>query len=282
MGTGARGIQSIEVSGRILNVLIKTSKPVMLKEIAHDSQLAPAQCHAYLTSLRHVGLVHQDSDSGLYRMGPLATRLGIGWLKGSPAASTAIHTLKALTDELGALSVIVLWSGEGATIVHLNVGTQRTALNLRQGTLFSVTGTATGRVFAAFGDPELIRSNIEQEFNGPDKESALGSFVSRDSFNEQVDLIRKKGYAIAKGAPIPGINAIACPVFGVDQKLEMVVTLIGTADGLDVSEESDAIPGLLSAATEIGECFKAQGKDELSPEYPSASKSNDHEDVAKG
>lgn len=66
----ARGIQSIEVSGQIINVLLESPGPVMLKDIAARTQIAAAQVHAYLSSFKRMDLVEQDPTAGAWRAGP--------------------------------------------------------------------------------------------------------------------------------------------------------------------------------------------------------------------
>lgn len=241
---GGRGIQSIEVSGRILSALVKSFEPMMLKDLAEVANLAPAQCHAYLNSLRTVGLVNRDHDTGHYQLGPLAMRLGISWLKSSPVAATAIRELKRITEETGLTTAMVLWGEFGPTIVHISDGTETTALNLRQGSLFSTTGTASGRLFAAFGDPALIEPRVDIEFGQPGRERSLGWSVTREDFAADVRATQKKGYATAQGKPIPGINAVAVPIFSANGTLLMAVTMIGSEGSLSVEDGSDDIKRL--------------------------------------
>jgi DNA-binding IclR family transcriptional regulator len=249
----ARGIQSIEVSGRILRALVETCKPMMLKDLAHAADLAPAQCHAYLTSLRNVGLIHQDQHSGHYKTGRFAMRLGIGWLKTSPLASAAIHELKTLTDELRAMSLISVWGVSGPTIVHINSGLTPTALNLRQGSLFSVTGTATGLVFAAFGNAHDIESHVAAELDSPGRARSLGAAPTREEFDAQVAVTRANGYSTAKATPIPDINAVAAPIFEPDGSLAFVATLIGPIDELSVEDDAVAVDRLLAVTRKISQ-----------------------------
>lgn len=258
MRAGARGIQSIEVSGRILKALAKAREPMMLKDLAQAANLAPAQCHAYITSLRHVGLVHQDPYSGRYRMGPFAMRLGIGWLLSSPLSSVAIRELKALTDDIGAMSLLAIWSEFGPTIVHINDGVQPTALNLRQGTLFSVTGTATGRVFAAFGEYEDLEERIELELSQSGASRSIGSIMTREDFTNQIEAARTDGYSVAKGAPIPGINAVSAPIFDLDDKLALVATLVGPAPDLSVEDDAIAVEKLCSTTRSISDILRGE------------------------
>lgn len=249
--SGARGIQSIEVGGRILRALAESGEPMMLKDLAQAADLAPAQCHAYLTSLRKVGLAHRDPGSGNYRMGPFAMRLGIGWLRMSPLTSAAIPALRALTDRLGVLSLAVIWGTGGPTIVHIDEGTARMALNLRQGTLYSVTGTASGRVFAAFGDDPEIGARVAEELRGAGRRQSLGQRLSRADFEAEMAETRRLGYSTARGAPIPGVNAVSAPVYGADGRLGLVASLVGPEGTLPVDEASDAVRRLLDTAAAI-------------------------------
>jgi DNA-binding IclR family transcriptional regulator len=76
------GVNSLETGLRLAGVLAETGLPEALKDIAARAGLAPAKAHRYLVSLIRAGLAEQDSESGRYRLGPLALQLGLGALRG--------------------------------------------------------------------------------------------------------------------------------------------------------------------------------------------------------
>ncbi len=76
-------MQSVEVAGRILSVLVDSTKPMMLRDIADAAGLPPGQAHPYIVSFRKIGLVEQDGASGLYRLGWFALHLGLRGCAGS-------------------------------------------------------------------------------------------------------------------------------------------------------------------------------------------------------
>jgi len=248
MADGSRGIQSVEVSGRILRALAARGAPMMLRDLALAVGLAPAQCHAYLTSLRQTDLVRQDPATGLYRAGPLALRLGLAWLRSTALASAVIRETGVLSADLGLHSQVAVWGMAGPTIVHIHEGVTQTALNLRPGSLYSVTGTATGRVFAAFGTAPGIEAQIEAEIGQSGSATGIGDVMKREEFTRQLDATRRQGYSTAEGTPIPGINAVAAPVFEGDGMLWFVVTLVGPSDELPVGESDVAVGRLLASA----------------------------------
>ena len=80
MGVESRGVQSVEVGGRLLEVLVQEAAPMMLRDLAARANLAAAQAHVYLTSFKKLGFVEQDRSSGHYRIGPFAMRLAMARL----------------------------------------------------------------------------------------------------------------------------------------------------------------------------------------------------------
>jgi DNA-binding IclR family transcriptional regulator len=82
VSTTARGIQSIEIGGRLLRVLADAIQPMMLGGLADAAGMPPGQAHAYLVSFRKMQLVEQDGVSGRYRLGPFALRLGLACFRG--------------------------------------------------------------------------------------------------------------------------------------------------------------------------------------------------------
>ena len=72
-----RGIQSVEVGGRLLLALVHEGRPMALKDLAQAAQMSPAKAHPYLVSYGKLGLVVQDGASGHYGLGPLAMQIGL-------------------------------------------------------------------------------------------------------------------------------------------------------------------------------------------------------------
>jgi DNA-binding IclR family transcriptional regulator len=251
MAKSTRGIQSVEVSGRIIQALIAAGRPMMLKDMAREAELKPAQCHAYLTSLKNIGFVHQDSSTGLYAAGALALRLGVGWMKSDPLMSNLIMKLKAVTEELGVMSIITVWGQFGPTIVHIYAGLTQAALNLRHGSSFSVTGSAIGHVFAAHYEVDKVSSRMNAELSGIGENIALGEQMSRENLNITIRQIKASGYSIEEGRFIPGLNTVAVPIFTNNQKLFAVASLIGTPDKLSVAVNSAPINKMLNLSQSI-------------------------------
>jgi len=143
-GSEGRGIQSIEVGGRLLQALSEADAPLMLRDLAAQAGLAPAQAHAYLVSYRRANLVEQDA-SGMYRLGYLALRLGRARMLCVEPLATASQSAIQLSEKVGLMVALVVWGPKAPTAVQVQEGAHTLNVNVHEGTIFSVTGSASGR-----------------------------------------------------------------------------------------------------------------------------------------
>jgi DNA-binding IclR family transcriptional regulator len=258
-----RGIQSVEVGHRLLTALVATGKPMILRDLAAASDLAPAQAHAYLASFRRIELVEQDSASGEYSLGPFAMRLGLARMRSYDRLSEASTAAIRLSTELGLMVCVVVWGPQAPTVIQVQEGAHTLNLNIHEGTLFSVTGTASGRVFGALSDTGHVASRIEAEFSGTVVNQGIGSLLSREELKREFSAIREKGFATSFGRPIPGINAVSAPIFDHGGEILATLTVIGDEQAMPASDIDPAVR-LLLAETRLISGGSASATPELS------------------
>ena len=93
-----RGIQSIDVGGRLLHALARSAGAMMLKEMAEAADMPAAKAHAYLVSFCKLGLMEQDAATGRYDLGPLALELGLVSLNRLDAVKIATRAMAGLSQ----------------------------------------------------------------------------------------------------------------------------------------------------------------------------------------
>jgi DNA-binding IclR family transcriptional regulator len=245
-----RGVQSIEVGGRVLAAMASAGKPLMLRDIALAADLASAQAHAYLVSFRKIGLVEQAEGSALYQLGPFALQLGLARMRSVDALRLATVAAPALAAELGLMVTVTVWGSLGATVVQVNEAGDQVHVNLRAGTVYSLLHTATGRVFAAFLGADVVEAHLAKAkaFSGllePENAEDSGTLWA------EVERTRARGYSRATGSPIPGVNAVSAPVFDHTGELKVALTVIGPARLVDVSKESAQARRLVAFASDL-------------------------------
>src|SRR3569833_2047209 len=96
-----QGIQSIEVGARLLQALAGASRPQMLRDLAAAAQMPAAKAHRYLVSFARMGLVEQNTGTGLYDLGPFALDIGLAALARLEVVTAAGPALAELREETG-------------------------------------------------------------------------------------------------------------------------------------------------------------------------------------
>ncbi|HTJ62293.1 MAG TPA: IclR family transcriptional regulator [Alphaproteobacteria bacterium] len=232
-----RGVQSVEVAGRILSVLADSTKPMMLRDIADAAGLPPGQAHPYIVSFRKIGLVEQDVASGLYRLGWFALHLGLARLRGFDPYQLASESIAGLAQSLDLGVAISVWGTYGPTVIRSIESPHNVTTNSKPGTVLGLTGTATGKVWAAYLPNQLAAKRIAAELKA--------SGVTARELETELTGIRAAGYAWTDGNPWPGIAAACAPVFDYTGQIQLAVALLGPSSALDCSAGSPQVTALL-------------------------------------
>ena len=232
-----RGIQSIEVGGQVLLALVHHGRPMALKDLAREAGMVPAKAHPYLVSFARLGLIEQDRLSGFYFLGPLALQLGLISLQQANPVQVATPLIAELAQRIGHTVAIAVWGTRGATIVRLEESPSAVHVNMRHGTVFSLANTASGRLFAAYLDAPAVKARLDEERaqqKASRGEPAVGmppppAVPSWKEFEKQLAEVRAHGLSRSVGEVLPGVNAMAAPVFDHSGAIVLAVTAIGPA-----------------------------------------------------
>ncbi|MFN7882720.1 MAG: IclR family transcriptional regulator, partial [bacterium] len=145
----ARGVQSIEVGGQLLQALARAGKPMPLKELAQAADMTPAKAHPYLVSFQRLGLVAQEGDGGRYGLGPMAMELGLISLQQHDPVRLASQALEGLAQSTACTVALAVWGNQGPTVVQVVEAPSPLHVSLRHGTVLTLAQTASGQVLAA-------------------------------------------------------------------------------------------------------------------------------------
>jgi DNA-binding IclR family transcriptional regulator len=236
---------------RVLGALVDAARPLKLKDVAAAAQVAPAQAHAYLMSFRRQMLVEQDEATGLYRLGNFALDLAIARMRCFDPIRTASEAILELAIETRLTTALSVWGSFGPTVIYIHEGADQIHINTRAGTVYSVTGTATGLAFAAYLPEDLVRAAIKAQMSESDETPRVGARFEFSAIAGELETIRARGYATIHSPPVPGILAIAAPAFDHVGQIRMVVTLIGQSGAIDVTPGSRHIMQTLASAGRV-------------------------------
>lgn len=257
-----RGIQSIEVGGQLLRALAHLGRPMALKDLAREAGMTAAKAHPYLVSFGKLGLIGQDEASGRYGLGPLAMQLGLISLQQFDPVRLATPLIAELAQQLNLTVAIAVWGNRGPTIVRIEEAPTMVHVNMRHGTVMSLRDTASGLLFAAYLPATQLQQALAMEPQASARSLAAPRSVDFDKeWAARLDEVRMQGLSRIVDSAIPGLSAMAAPVFDESDSIVMSLTAIGPSALLDSRLEGAVATTLRAAALELSRRLGAKPRD---------------------
>ncbi|WP_051332555.1 IclR family transcriptional regulator [Cucumibacter marinus] len=219
----AKGVQSVDMSGVILEALCTLGRAAPLKDIAAEAGMPAAKVHRYMASLVRIGLASQNPATGHYDLGPLARRLGVAAIARDMLVERAGVLLEKLAAEFGTTGHLAVWGDRGPVIIKLAHGGTPVVSSLGIGASVPLLRSATGRVFVA-----LMPEGATAELVAQEKTDKAISASEREAI---LAPIRETRVAHIEGALVPGLAAISGAITEIDGSLACSLTLVTTEPG---------------------------------------------------
>jgi DNA-binding IclR family transcriptional regulator len=156
-----------------------------------------------------------------------------------------------------------VWGARGATIVRTAESPSPVHVNMRHGTVFSLTNTASGRVFAAYLDADVVRQLLEDERQRQKQRKGtepvpagmppVQPLPSWSDFERQLQEVRAHGISRSDGEVIEGVSAMAAPVFDHTGAIVLAVTAIGPAGIFDTAWDGEISRALKACADAVSQ-----------------------------
>jgi DNA-binding IclR family transcriptional regulator len=231
-----QGVQSVEIGLRLAYSLARAGKPVTLGELAQAASLPPSKTHRYLVSLVRAGLVAQDARDQRYRLGGAAIFIGLSAQNMLDEYRLLGEAIESLHDETGYAVAVMIWGSFGPTVVRrLEPLDQPIMVVARIGANITITNSASGRLFAAFMPPSLVKPLVEKEFGEKVNSAATGKPIGRREFARIVEQVRADRLSSVESEYRFGYSTLSAPVFRPPDEMIFAITMIAPSGAIDVS-----------------------------------------------
>ncbi len=265
-GRRQRGIQSIEVGGQLLRTLVQQGRPMALKDLAREAGMVPGKAHPYLVSFAKLGLIEQQPATGHYGLGPLALQLGLIGLQQFDPLRLASERMASLALESGHTVALAVWGNRGPAIVRVEYAPTPVHVAMRHGMVMSLRGTATGKGFAAYLPRPTVAAALAAEAAwaqaaeghrrsaGP---SVLPTTPGQPSagfdagFEQELLRLRSCGIGSVVDEAVPGVSALAAPVFDAQGRIVLALTTVGPSATFDARPDGPIGEQLKLCADEL-------------------------------
>ncbi len=248
-GTERGGVQSVRVASAILKALAAGGGALPLKDMAAATGLARAKVHRYLTSLRNAGLVTQNAGTGHYQIGPAAVEIGLAGLRRISPVAEVCDALPVLRDLINQTVTVAVWGDGGPVVVAMQESDHWVTMNIRIGSRLPILTTAIGRTFLAHLPDAVTRPLVAAERR--DAQTRKVTLPSVQEIESLIGEIRSRRLSRAPSALLPGVDAIAAPVFDYRDNLVAVVCVVARADAQITGWDGSAVRALTDMAAQL-------------------------------
>ena len=133
------------------------------------------------------------------------------------------------------------------------VGRERMVLNaidtpsplmsmLRPGERMPLLLGASGRIMMAYMKPEELQAVLKDNVRAPD--------FDRATFDRELARFRRQGYGITRGQRVPGLTAIAVPIFDIHDEVHYSLALTGPSVRID-PRDAELVEIMVGAGRDI-------------------------------
>lgn len=238
---------TLDLALRILEFLAGQGQPVALTAIANNFSASKATVYRHLQGLARHGFVRRDDASGRYAVGVKLMVLGESARSHFEIVGVARKELMKLRDTTHqAISLCSLIDGE-LVVLDLVHGHTLVEFATRPGTRFDLHASAHGKIWLAFGPPELLK----QVLSRPRKAWTPQTLTDAKALENEVRAVKKRGWATAPNQTVTGVNTIAAPVFDHSKRLVGSIAIVGSTQFIPDRPKDSLVAEVLAAAQRI-------------------------------
>ncbi len=244
---GVKQIQSVSMAFEMLETMVRLRGAEGVTEIARRLGVPKARAHRYLATLRDLGCVEQDPVSGKYRLGIRLYHLGRAAGDQQDLLAAAKPIMQALCERLGLTISLSRPTVDGLLLLDMVRAFSPIEISVKPGYLVPLHATAQGKVALAFGGDDL-----REAVDGAELWSCTEQTI-RDhaALTEEVGLTRRRGWAVAPGETLPGLNALAVPVYGAEGELAATLAAVGTTQTVPRDPGEDLLEPIRQAGRDL-------------------------------
>ena len=239
----AGGVQSLHRAFGLLELVAAQGRPMSLTEIASASGLAPATLHRLARTLVDLGYLRQD-PSRRYALGPRLFLLAES--SSTMLNDIALPHLAHLVDEIGETANLAMLDGDLVAYVAQVPGRHSMRMFTEVGRRVLPHCTAVGKAMLAQAPADDVRALLARTGQPRHTEHTL---TDPDELLTQLDLVRRRGYAMDEGEQEVGVRCVAVAVPG--SSLRLALSVSGPAPRMTDELVVHAVPVLQQAAESV-------------------------------
>jgi DNA-binding IclR family transcriptional regulator len=238
----SKPVNSVATAFLILEALARHQEPSSLTAISAELGSTKTKVHRHLQTLMALGYVKQLGNGGHYTLTAKLRHVAQGSPPSASLLSAAQVILPRLRDQLNLSITLGRATSAGVEILEIARANTLVQITTQPGALFALDSSAHGKVALSFGS-DLFLDSVEKGI--------------AEALEAELKAIRKRGWAVAPGEILAGINAVAVPLLTSSGELLGSIAALGPMQSVPREPPAALVEALKGAAQHICDRFDA-------------------------
>src|SRR5699024_5827151 len=238
-------LSSVSNALRILKSFSTFEPTKRVSELSESLGLAKSTVSRLLSTLAHEGFVEKNKKTGAYKLGLSVLTLGgivTNELEIHKEASPVMNKLVIDTGETAHLYVL---DGHDTIYIHKEECNHPVRILTHLGRKNPAYCTSSGKVLLAFHERNLIEEIIKQGL----RKYTKNTITNPEKLREELELIRKRGYAISTEELTEGTRSVSAPIRNFTGKVVSAINVVGPIQRM----KDYKIPDIAKKVVQAGE-----------------------------
>lgn len=244
-GRSGAGLESVELTLRLIELLASASGAKGVTEVAGDLGISKPRAHRHLRCLVELGYARQDPYTEGYEIGARVLALG----EAARARYELIELLRPvmlrLSQTSGFAVTLAALIEDNVTVLEMIAGVNPLDFSVKPGARLDFQRSAHGLIALAFGPRDLLAVQLEKK--------------EADGLQQRVSGVRAAGWATSIDSVEYWANALAAPVFDAKGHWRGSIALAGASYDLPAHPAPAQEGWIKSAAAEASELLGWRG-----------------------
>ena len=248
---------SVKKAFEILRALSSSKEGLGVSEIARGLNMAKSTVHGMTSTLEGLGAVTRDPHTKRYRLGLTLFELGRLAYSQIDLKTLARPIIEELMEKTQASVFLGILNWDHVTVLDIVESRQDLKITAPIGTTMSLFAGAVGKVFLASMEEsqsqKIIRSKGLTRFT-------KNTIVDPELYYQELENVRKKGYAVDDEEYILGVRAVASPIVGLGQLMSAIWVV-----GFKASLNKEKMKAVIEETKEAAEAIRIRIQEQTGP-----------------
>lgn len=212
------GTQAVDRATSLLIAILNSPEPPLLSELSRELGLPKSTTSRILGALERQGLIRRDRNSA-YLGGEVLLRYASTQNQDAALVTRMRPVLESLASKTGETVNLAVPGIEDLKLIDQVDAKHLLGATNWIGRAVPYHASALGKVLLAFGAAAIPAGTLQTK--------TARTITTRSSLNNELEKVRKAGYAIIDNELEDGLVAVAAPVYGLDGNVIAAISISG-------------------------------------------------------